>query len=69
MMKWMAVWTTEVLNKCRKRSDDGRTAYELMTGHVCRHPKLDIWETVMFMVVMDKTHRHKADTDWCEGLF
>ena len=40
-----------------------------MTGHVCRHPVLEIGETVMFKVVMDKTHRHKADTDWCEGIF
>lgn len=39
-----------------------------MTGHRCRHPTLEIGETVVFRVAIDKSERHQADSGWTEGV-
>ena len=69
MMEWLVLWTGEILSKSRPRVADGRTPYEVMTGHRCKHPMLGIGEVVAFRIVVDKTRRHKADGDWREGVF
>ena len=35
LLSWLAVWACDVVNKYKVR--DGRTAYELMTGHKAKH--------------------------------
>ena len=56
MMNWLVLWTGEVLMTFRPRLTDGRTPYEVMTGHRCEHPGLD------------KTRRHNVG-DWQQGMF
>ena len=69
MMGWLVLWTTEILLKFRPRVADGRTAYEAMVGHRCKHPIFGVGEIVSFRTVVDKCNRHKADSDWREGAF
>ena len=68
-MEWSVLWATEILNKFRKRPSDGRTSYEIMAGHACRHSILEVGETATFKVAMGKSDRHKADSDWHDGTF
>ena len=68
-MEGLVLWSAEILNKFRRRPSDGRTAYVIMTGHACRHPILDVGEIATFNVAMDKGDRHKADSDWHDGVF
>ena len=68
ILGWMVVWAAELLMKFKKRSSDGRTAYESMTGHRCKHPVMEVGETLMFRTAVNKTSRHKADEYWHEGM-
>ena len=67
LMQWLVVVTTDILNRIRGRRDE-RTPYEITSGHVWRHPVLELGETVTFTVVRVKTQLHKADAEWCEGF-
>lgn len=58
-----------MLLEFRPRVADGRTAYETMTGHRCKHPILGIGEVVSSRTVVDTGNRHKADADWQGGSF
>ena len=55
--------------KFSKRDVDGRISYEVVTGHKCKHPILEIVEYVLFRTAVDKNERHKADEYWYEGVF
>ena len=44
---WLATWSAEVINKFRVR-ESGRTSYELMTGHRCKHVIVGFGEKVFF---------------------
>lgn len=68
IMEWMTVWAGELLNKGRIKQD-GRTPYEATTSHRCKHAYCRFGETVMFKTAMDKTNRHKLDSDWGIGAF
>ena len=48
---------------------DGRTAYEIITGHKCRHHVMGIAEAVDFILELDKGIVHKADTRVKRGIF
>ena len=66
---WLAAWACEVRFKIGSRRDDGRTKYEAMVGHRCRHPVLEFGEIVVFRTALDKSRRHKSDDYWYEGAF
>ena len=36
MYSWLIAWTAEVMNKYTVRAD-GKTSYEMVTKHECRH--------------------------------
>ena len=65
---WLIPYVTEILNKFRVGAD-GRTAYERITGHKCRHVAIGFAESVDFMLETDKTKQHKADGRMMSGTF
>lgn len=69
LMEWFVLWTGESLSKFRPTVAHGRTPYEVMTGHRCKHQILGIGEAVAFRIMVDTTRRHKADGDWGERFF
>ena len=60
LFSWLVPFCADVMSKYRVRSD-GRTAYERITGHKCRHHVIGFAESVEFMLETDKEHQHKAD--------
>ena len=54
--------------KFRLRVSDGRTQYEVLTGHGCKHPVLRIGEVVACRLVVDTARGHTADGDLQEGV-
>ena len=64
----MIPFCADVLNKFRVGSD-GRTAYERIIAHKCEVAQVGFCEVVDFKLETDKNHRHKADTEFSEGVF
>ena len=64
---WLIVWTSEILLKYRIRKD-GRTPYEAMTKHRCNHQAIAFGEKVQFKLATDKNNRHKASSEWMNGV-
>ena len=52
LLSWLAVWACKVVNKYKVR--DGRTAYELMTGHKVKHAMYSFGQRVWGMWSADK---------------
>ena len=52
LLSWLSVWSAEVINKLRPRN--GRTSYELMTGHRVKHLVVAFGEKVMVQFTADK---------------
>ena len=65
---WLIGWTSEVMCKYKIHSD-GRTSYELSTGHRFKMSVCGFAEKVHFKTATDKNHRNKLDTDWNVGYF
>ena len=65
---WLVSWASDVVLKY-KEGDDGRTAYERMTGHMIKHKVVGFCESVLFQVAMDHSNRNKYDGEWLEGFF
>ena len=63
---WLTTWTSEVMNKFQLH-ESGRTTYELMTGHRCKHLIVGFGEKVWFKLA--RGDKHDFDTDWDEGYF
>ena len=68
LFSWLIPYVTEIMNKFKVGSD-GRTAYERITGHKCRHIGVGFGECVNFMLETDKGNRHKADSELMSGVF
>ena len=68
LFSWLIPYVTEIMNKF-KVGPDGRTAYERITGHKCRHIGIGFAENVDFMLEPDKTNLQKADSKWMTGVF
>ena len=65
---WLTTWASEVINKFHVQSS-GRTTYELMTGHRCKHLVIGFGEKVWFRLAKDSKDKHDYDSDWDEGYF
>ena len=68
LFQWLEMWSADIINKFRLR-EDGRTAYEVMSGHRCRHQVIAFGEAVQFKFTTDKNKRHKAEVEWNDGVF
>ena len=65
ILSWLAVWSCEVLNKYKVR--DGRTAYELMTGHKVKHTVYAFGQRIWGMFTGDKNAKNDHDSNWIEA--
>ena len=68
MMSWLISFTSDVL--CRyKVHENGRTNYEMVTGHRFKQPTCGFGEKVHFKINTDKNDRSKMETDWSIGYY
>ena len=65
---WLIASASDALLKYREVDGD-KTAYELITGHKCRHKVFGFGECVQFRLPVGKTSRDKLDGDWLEGYY
>ena len=68
LFSWLVPFCAEIMNKY-KVGADGRTAYEKITGHKCRHQVVGFAEAVDFILETDKKNVHKADSRVMKGIF
>ena len=68
LSEWMAVWAGELILRYVLR-ENGRTAYESISGHRCKQPAFMFGETVMFRLAPEKSKMMKAETQWHLGVF
>ena len=47
LSSWLVTWSADVINKYRVQAN-GRTAFEMMTQHKCRHISIGFGEKVWF---------------------
>ena len=67
VLSWLAVWACDVMSRYRVR--DGRTAYELMTGHRVKNAVYAFGQRIWGMFSADKTVKNDHDSKWFEGYF
>ena len=67
LLGWLSVWSAEVINKCRPRN--GRTAYELMTGHRVKHLVVPFGDNLMTQFAAHKAAKNDFDTKWIAAYF
>ena len=68
LFSWLIPYVTETLNEYKVGSD-GRTAYERITGHKCRHFVIGFGETVDYILETEKGRQFKADSRVGTGVF
>ena len=68
LRQWLASWASETIIKY-KIQPNGRTSYEMMTGHKCKHFVVGFAEKVAFKISGLKTGQDKAESLWSEGYF
>ena len=68
LFSWLVPSCTEIMNKYQNGTD-GRTAYEKITGHKCKHMVCGFAESVDFILEPDKTKMHKGDSRMMRGIF
>ena len=61
-------WVTEIMNKFKVGSD-GKTAYEKITAHKCKHFIFGFGEVVDYILETDNSSIHKADSRVGKGIF
>ena len=61
LFSWLIPFCTDVVNKYRVGAD-GRTSYEIITGHKCKHQVIGFAEAVDFILEPNKQNMHKGDT-------
>ena len=67
VLSWLSIWASEVINKFRPRN--GRTAYELMTGHRAKHLIVGFGEKVLVQFTADKNIKNDHDSRWIDAYF
>ena len=68
LFSWLIPFCADIINKFRVGAD-GRTAYERITAHKCKHFVLGFCEMVDFIPETDKSNIHKADSRVHTGVF
>ena len=64
---WLIVWAGEVLNRFKVQAR-GRTSYELMTQHRCRHKVAAFGEKVHFQHTLVKKDDYRKDVGVLLGM-
>ena len=64
----MVIWAGDLVTRYVLR-ENGRTAYESMTGHRCKQPVCMFGESAMFTLAPEKSARNKSESDWHMGVF
>ena len=67
-MSWLVNFTTDVLNRY-KVHPNGRTNYEMTTGHRCKQLTCGFGEKVHYKITPDKSRTNKMETDWGIGYY
>ena len=67
LLGWLSAWSAEVINKYRPRN--GRTSYELMTGHRVKHLVVSFGEKLMAQFTANKSIKNDFDTKWMAAYF
>ena len=65
---WMVVWCSDALTRYKVHTN-GRTSFEMMTGHRAKREAPGFGEIVKFRLAPEKSIRHKAESEWMEGMF
>ena len=68
LFSWLIPYVTDTINKY-KVGADGRTAYERITGHKCKHFVVGFAETVDYILETEKGNQIKADSRVGTGVF
>ena len=68
MMSWLVNFTGEVLSKYKVHAN-GRTSYEMTTGHRWQTTACGFGERVHFKTTTEKTRKNKMDTEWDVGFY
>ena len=68
MMSWLVNFTGEVLPKYKVHAN-GRTSYEMTTGHRWKQTVCGFGERVHFKTTTEKTRKNKMDTEWDVGFY
>ena len=66
LMSWLVNFASDVLNRCKIHAN-GRTNYEMTTGHRYKQATCGFAEKVHFKINTDKNRKNKMDTDWGIG--
>ena len=67
MYSWLIDWIAEVMNKYKVRAN-GKTSYEMITKHECRHQVFGFGEHVLWQLTPDKNSRDNLNGDFIEGI-
>ena len=67
LLSWLSIWSAEIINKYRPRN--GRTAYELMTGHRVKHLIMGFGEKIFAQFTADKSAKNDHDSRWIDAYF
>ena len=67
LSQWLAMWTGDMMN-LYKVHPNGRTQYEMATGHKVKKGTPAFGEEVLFRLAADKK-QYKSESDWDVGIF
>ena len=68
MMSWLVSFTSDVI--CRSEvHPNGRTNFEMVTGHRYKQMTCGFGEKVHFKINTDKNHRQKSESAWNIGYY
>ena len=62
MMSWLVSFTSDVICRCKVRPN-GRTNFEMVTGHRYKQMTCGFGEKVHFKINTDKNHRQKSESE------
>ena len=66
LLTWLIPWVNESINKF-KVGEDGKTCYERITGHRCKHPVYGFGESVIWQIPPDD--RDTLNGEFRDGIF
>ena len=68
LWQWCAWWAASVLNRYVVRPN-GRTTYELITGHKTKMMVVSFGQHVLWRLPRKKSGAGKLDSEWLDGIF
>ena len=68
MMSWLVSFTSDVICRC-KVHPNGRTNFEMVTGHRYKQISCGFGEKVHFKINTDKNQRQRSESEWSIGYY